>query len=66
VSYTLSPDHLKIDPNPFTHGGFGDVYNGTLSGSEVCVKRLRVYTSEDPKKATEVHCWRGRFPVRRR
>jgi len=30
------------------------VYMGTLDGSSVCIKRVRVYAKGDPKKATRV------------
>lgn len=32
-----------VDPDPTTSGGFGDVYQGTLDGSSVCIKRVRMY-----------------------
>jgi hypothetical protein len=54
TSYKLSPDLLKVDPDPFAFGGFGDVYHGTLDDSRVCVKRVRVYTKEGPQKAAKV------------
>jgi hypothetical protein len=38
------------------------VYQGTLNGSKVCVKRMRVYTEDDLKKAAEVRCWRRYLP----
>jgi len=53
-SYTLSSDVLNIGPNPFASGGYGDVYHGTLNGSTVCVKRVRVYTQDGPQKVTKV------------
>ncbi|KAF9642914.1 kinase-like protein [Thelephora ganbajun] len=56
TSYTLSTDFLKIDPVPFAIGGFGDVYCGTLNGSSVCIKRVRVYASDAPKKAIKPFC----------
>jgi serine/threonine protein kinase len=37
------PMDLDVRPEPFAQGGFGDMYNGTLHGSRVCVKRLRVH-----------------------
>jgi len=30
------------------------VFKGTLDGSRVCIKRVRVYTDDDPKKAAKV------------
>ena len=53
TSYTLSPHLLNIDPDPFASGGYGDVYGGTLDGSRVCIKRVRVYARDGPKKATK-------------
>ena len=54
TSYTSSSYHLVIGPNPFASGGYGDVYEGTLEGSRVCIKRVRVYTRDDPKMASKV------------
>ena len=45
---------LTINPRPFDSGGFGEVYRGTLNGSPVCVKRLRVAPEEDLAVATQV------------
>jgi hypothetical protein len=51
----MIPSHLlTISPRPFDSGGFGEVYRGTLNGSPVCVKRLRVATEEDLEIATKV------------
>lgn len=57
TSYTLSSD-LNIDPDPFASGGFGDVYKGTLGGSRICVKRVRVYTRDGPERAERVPRYR--------
>ena len=54
TSYTLSSDHLMIDTDPFLSGGFCDVYKGTLDGSTVCVKRMRVYIKDGPERAIKV------------
>ena len=54
TSYALSSDLLSIGPEPFASGGYGDVFEGTHNGSRVCIKRVRAYTSEDPKKAAKV------------
>jgi len=53
TSYTLSPSLLKIGRQPIASGGPGDVYEGTLKGSKVCVKRVRVYSKDTPEKATK-------------
>lgn len=62
TSYTLPSDLLKIESDPFASGGYGDVYHGTLNGSRVCVKRVRMYTRDGPHKATKVCYGRRRFP----
>ena len=57
TSYTLSPHLLNIHPQPFTSGGFADVYHGTFNGSRVCIKHVRVYVQEaqdNPEKALKV------------
>ncbi|KAF9642913.1 kinase-like protein [Thelephora ganbajun] len=56
TSYTLSADLLGVGTDPFAWGGFGDVYHGTLNGSRVCVKRVRVYTKYGPQKAAKTFC----------
>ena len=61
TSYTLSSDLLNISSNPFAAGGYGDVYEGTLDGSRVCVKRARIYDDE-PRRVTKVRHSRRRFP----
>ena len=53
TSYTLSSERLNVDTEPFTAGGYGDVYMGTLDDSIVCVKRVRVY-QDGPQRATKV------------
>ena len=52
--YTLPPDLLTIDSTPFCSGGYGDIYHGTLGGSRVCIKRIRMYGKDDGHKATRV------------
>jgi hypothetical protein len=42
TSHLISPDLLSVDSHPFTSGGFGEVYRGTLDDTAVCVKRLLV------------------------
>ena len=53
TSHIISSD-LVIEPQPFDAGGFGDVYKGSLGGSQVCVKRVRVYSQHDPTKTAKV------------
>jgi hypothetical protein len=62
ASYTLPPHLLDIGRYPIASGGSGNVHEGTFNGSKVCVKRARVYSEDDSKKATKVHCRRYRFP----
>ena len=50
TSYTLSLSHLNIGRQPVIWGDSDDVYEGTLDGSRVCVKRVRVYSKDIPKK----------------
>ena len=54
TSYTLPSRLLEIDPEPFTSGGSGDVYQGTLHGSRVCIKRVRVYVQSSPQGPVKV------------
>jgi len=61
TSYTLS-SRLNVNSDPFASGGYGDVYHGKVDGSRVCVKRVRMYTKEDPKKTTKVCYRRFCFP----
>ena len=63
TSYQIPSHLLNVDPEPFASGGFGDVYHGTLDGSGVCIKRVRVYTEDGPQKATKVHYGRRRSPL---
>jgi serine/threonine protein kinase len=59
----MLPGHLlNIDTFPFASGGFGDVYRGTLDGSNVCVKRVRVYIKDGPEKVAKVRCQSIRSP----
>ena len=62
ASYACS-SRLIISPKPFASGGHGDVYQGTLDGSNVCVKRLRVYAGDDQSQASKV-CRRCYFSFR--
>ena len=53
MSYKIHFYILTVSPHPFASGGFGEVYRGTLDGSPVCVKRLRV-TGDSLPVATQV------------
>jgi hypothetical protein len=56
ASYILPPDLLNIDHYPVASGGSGNVHEGIFNGSKVCIKRARIYSKDDLKKATKVHC----------
>ena len=55
TSYTLSPSLLNIGRYPAASGGSGDVYEGTLDGSKVCIKHVELYSKDGPENATKVH-----------
>jgi hypothetical protein len=57
---------LDISPKPFASGGYGDVFEGTLNGSKICVKRVRVYSRDPPEKAMNVSYCVVSFLFRRR
>ena len=38
------------------------MYKGSLNGSTVCIKRIRMYTGDDPKKTTKVRFQRHSYP----
>ena len=56
TSYTLSSLLLKIGRHPVASEGPGDVYEGTLNGSRICVKCVRPHSKDGPEKATKVRC----------
>ena len=47
TSYTVSSQLSNINPHPVASGGSADVYEGTLNGSKVCIKRVRIYSHKD-------------------
>ena len=51
ISYVVSS---PLGLQPIALWGSDDVYEGTLDGSKVCVKRVRVYSEGVPKKTTKV------------
>lgn len=55
TSYGFPSQRLKVDPIPFTHGGSGNVYKGTLNGSKVCIKHIQVYAQDVKQKVKQVH-----------
>ena len=54
ASCMLSHRVLEVDYSPFASGGYGDVREGALNGSKVCVKRIRVDTHGVAQKAAKV------------
>jgi len=46
-SYTVSGEITRIGDRPVALGGFADVWKGTHSGKQVCVKLLRVSLNND-------------------
>ncbi|KAF9644873.1 kinase-like protein [Thelephora ganbajun] len=53
TSYALSSKVLLVGRQPVASGGSGDVYEGSLNGLKVCVKRVRIYSKDnhvDPRK----------------
>ena len=61
TSCTLSSHLLNMRSELFDSGGYGDVYKGSLDGSNVCIKRIRVYTKDGPEKAMKVRYRLHRF-----
>ena len=57
-SYTLSGTHFTIGSQPVAFGAVADIYEGTLEGSKVCVKRTRTYsTSSNADAGTQEVCY---------
>ena len=54
-SHTLSSETLTVGRRPIASGGSGDVYEGFLGDSKVCVKRIRIYSKDGPEEVTKVH-----------
>jgi len=55
ASYAFSSRLLDVGPRPATPGGSGDVYEGTLNGSKVYVKRAKTHPEHNsacPKKVS--------------
>ena len=46
-TYEVSGELLVTTTLPIAYGGFYDVYKGTLSGENVCIKRLRISAAGD-------------------
>jgi len=56
TSYMVSSNLLDISSRPVASGGSADVYEGTLNGSKVCVKRVRIYSHRDSQTDPEKVC----------
>ena len=59
--FLLSSQGLTVGHQPVSPTSSGDVYEGSFNGKNVCVKRVRIYSKDDSKKATKVHCRRHHF-----
>ena len=44
-SYALTGAHLITGSHPVASGPVADVYQGSLDGSKICVKRTRIYSA---------------------
>lgn len=53
TTYEVSREVSSIRQLPDASGGFGDVYEGSLS-AKVCIKRLRISSTGDQEKVKEV------------
>ena len=56
ISRTFLPSLLSIGPDPATPEGYGYVHEGTLNGSRVCIKHVRVYSTDAPQRVVQVRC----------
>jgi len=63
TSYTSPSLRLSVAPSPFASGDNRDMYEGTLDGSKVCVKRVPVYIQDGPTKAAKVRIDAVAFPI---
>ena len=52
--YTPPSQVLTIGRQPVASGSSSDVYEGTLDRLQVCVKRVRIYSTDGPEVATKV------------
>ena len=49
---------LQIGQHAVASGGSGDIYEGTLDGTKVCAKRIRVYANSNSGGPPEVRSLR--------
>ena len=54
ASYTLEGEVTITDKNPWTRGGFGEVWCGTWGSEKVAVKVIMITSSASPKKLKKV------------
>ncbi|KAF7341251.1 Argonaute-like protein [Mycena venus] len=46
LPFTFNVSGLKMPPHPVSGGGFSDIYKGELDTEDVCIKVLRIFTTE--------------------
>jgi len=61
LPHFLPPDQLNVDKRPFAFGGYSDVFKGTYTRLEVCVKRLKVDSIDRPEKVVKGRVCRDQF-----
>ena len=61
-SYTVSGDLAKIGDEPAASGGFADVWEGSHCGEKVCIKALRVNSSNNHILTKVCPATSGPFP----
>jgi len=49
-SYVLSAELLEIAGSPFAFSRYSDVFKGSYDGLRVCVKKLKVDSTDSPEK----------------
>ena len=54
TSFTPLSQLQYTSQEPFADGAYGEVFHGTLDGSKVCIKRIKVYTKDSPEIAKKV------------
>ena len=62
ASCTISDILLDTGDKPFASEALADMCEGTLNGSRVCVRKVRMYSGEDPQKVKRVCYITHSFP----
>ena len=62
-SFTFSPRDLSVSGQPFASGSSGDVYQGSLRDSRVCVKRIRISRGDEFQRNQKVDHFRHFTPT---